>query len=360
MNRKKIFITGAHVLFCLLFVGWFYTNSFIRPYAIFYPYKEIISALLVLFIIYLNYLILIPYFIRRSYYKGYIFLSLLLLVVLSIAELQLVKNDILGCIELSSNGLLSEKRIYLLSILLMLVLRNSGFYLFFTILRLYELTKANALIEKKEALNQDGLILLLPLQGKPISINIKYVSYFSHERNQTFIHGISSEAASIYFTLNNIQEYLGDNCLRVNKENIITFTNIISYNKDEVVVKNGKGNKQRSLTYYKKDAQNILSVLRKKVPDLEEKNAINSQKMQDGGIKEDEKNDIGGINALILDEIRNDPCISVVTLAQKLKGKSSLRTIERKLEELKKSGYIKFEGSKKTGGYYFVERKDRK
>jgi len=80
---------------------------------------------------------------------------------------------------------------------------------------------------------------------------------------------------------------------------------------------------------------------------LEEKNTINPQKTQNDGIKEDEKNDIGGINSLILDEIQNNPGISVITFAQKLKEKSSLRTIERKLEELRKSGYVKFESSKK-------------
>ncbi|MCL2289805.1 MAG: LytTR family transcriptional regulator DNA-binding domain-containing protein [Bacteroidetes bacterium] len=241
------------------------------------------------------------------------------------------------------------------NILFVIFLRNAGFYLFFTVFKLYLQTKATALIEKKEALSHDGLILLLPLRGKPISININYVSYFSHERNLTFIHDTEGKASSIYSTLSNIQEYLGDSCLRVNKENIITFTNIISYNEREVIVKDGKDNKQSSLTYSKKDAQNILNTLREKVPSLEEKRI--DKKKQNEGVnvqKDDGKCEFEGIKKLILEEINNFPGINTITLTQKFGKKSSLSTIERKLKELKESGLIEFRGAPKTGGYYPV------
>ena len=65
MNRKKFFNIGTHILFCLLFVYWFYTKSFIRPYAVGQPYKEIICALMILLTIYVNYIVLIPYFTKK-------------------------------------------------------------------------------------------------------------------------------------------------------------------------------------------------------------------------------------------------------------------------------------------------------
>jgi len=42
-----------------------------------------------------------------------------------------------------------------------------------------------------------------------------------------------------------------------------------------------------------------------------------SSKTQDGGIKNDEKRNIGGIKEVILEEIRNNPGIFVVILAKR-------------------------------------------
>jgi hypothetical protein len=274
-----------------------------------------------------------------------------LIVALSITELQMVKNDILRCfqhIDISSFDLHKHLR----NVLFLIFLRNAGFYLFFTVLKLYQQVKATALIEKKEALKHDGLILLMPLRGAPVAINIKYVCYFSHEKNYTFIHNTEGKTISTYSTLSNIQEYLGDYCLRINKENVITYTNIISYNKEGVVVKWKNPHKTVTLPYYKKDAPSVLQALRKKVPELEEKSINFANKIQNGTIKEDEKKAIGTINEVILEEIKNNPGIYVIHLAQKLHEKMSLRTLKRKLNDLKKSGHIEFRGSKKTGGYY--------
>jgi hypothetical protein len=266
-------------------------------------------------------------------------------------EFVIVKNDILRCVYHDESFDLDH---YLYRILFVIFLRNASFYLFFTVLKLYQQTKAIALIEKKEALKHDGLVLLMPLRGAPVSINIKYVCYFSHEKNLTFIHNTFGKVTSVYSTLKNILEYLGDYCLQINKENIITYTNIIRYNNDTVTIKEGKGNKQKLLTYYKKDVPNILNKLREKVPDLEEKNTKFSHQNHFDGVNDDKRHKSGGLKNEILEEITNNPGISVVIIAQKMKEKASLRTIERKLKELKKSEHIVYRGSDKTGGYYLV------
>jgi hypothetical protein len=142
--------------------------------------------------------------------------------------------------------------------------------------------------------------------------------------------------------------------LRINNENIITYTNIVSYNKEEVVVKWKNPDKTVALPYYKKDVQSVLQALRKKVPELEGKNTNFANKIQNGTINDDEKEAIGTINNIILEEIKNNPGIYVINLVSKLHEKISSRTLKRKLNELKTSGHIEFRGSKKTGGYYLV------
>jgi hypothetical protein len=355
MNKRKFLFLGIQILFCTLLIYWFYTNSYIRPYAILHPYKEIICALLVILLIYFSYFILSPfYFIRNSYFKSYILLSLLIIGIVSIAELLIVKADIIRCIGFDESYIDT----YLLNILFVIFLRDMSFYLFFSVLKLYMQTKANALLEKKAALKDTGLVLLLPLRGNPISININYVSYFAQKKNNTFIHNTVGKPIPIYSSLNYLKNYLMDYCLRINKDIIITFTNIISYNAKRVVIADGKRNTKKSFTFYKKSANEILCTLRKKVPELEEKNDLITLKNDISGginqINDDEKITHGGITELILEEIKKKEGIHVRQLAEFFKGRISLRTIERRVKELRENNVIEFRGANKNGGYYIV------
>ena len=350
MNRKKIFATGMHILFCIFLVYGFCTNSIIRPYAINHPYKELVSALLVLLAIYLNYIILVPYFIKKIRYKSYIFLSILLIGVFTIVEILMVKSDIIRCVAQIKDFNIDK---YLFRISIMIYLRNAAFYLFFTVLKLYQQTKTEAFLDKKAVLRDTGLMLLPTVQGEPTSINIRFVSYFSQNKNDTFIHWTVGKPSHIYSSLNYIQSYLDKYCLRINRDTIITFTNIASYNEEKVIVIDGKAKSRTALPFYKKDAEFLLSTLRKNVPELEEK-AILTNKLQDGGVKNDEKDALGGVNHAILEAISGNPRISVIKLAKILEEKIAFRTLERKLKELKDAGKIKYEGSDKTGGYCIV------
>ena len=355
MTRKKILNFCFHILFSILLIHWFYNNTYIRPYTVAHPYKEIIVALLLLFVIYVNFFVLIPRSFNKANFRNYFFISLLLLLGVSIIEFVLVKNDIIKCIGGVDDAI---KAIYFRNILLIIFLRYSGFYLFFTVLKFYLLTKSKAFIERKAVLINTGFIVLNPIQGKPITININFISYFSQDKNNTFIHYTRGATTPIYSSLNHIQEYLGSMCFRINKESVITFTNVISYDDESVRVAGEKSDLSVSLKYSKSFAQNIQQTLREILPDLEQKNEkIISKNDTFGGITDqssDEKTTRGGLNELILEEIKKKEGIHVWQLAEIFEGKISLRTIERILKELSDKGVIEFRGSKKTGGYYVV------
>ena len=354
MNKNKFLHlgirVGIHILFCLSLIYWFYTNSFIRPYAISHPYKEIICALLVLLLVYLNYLILTPYFVRNFKYKSYALFSLGATGIFALAELLIVKTDIIKCIG-GSNGSFDINN-YLFRTLFVIFLRNLSFYLFFTVLKLYLQTKEDALLEKKEVLKSTGLITLIPLRGEPISFYLNFVSYFSKSKNYTVVHSVNGKPVSVYYTLNAIKEYLNNSCLRVNKNIIITFTNIVSYNSNSVTVKENRKNSHKSFPFYTTEANEILFLLRKTVPELEEKDAFFSQKIENGTVNDGEKNKIDTLKKVVLEEIKQNPGINTLKIHENLQKKISLRTIKRRLKELTEEGLIERKGSDKTGGYF--------
>ena len=134
MTRKKILLFSAHILFCILLIKWFSENTYIRPYTVAHPYKEIIVAVLLLLVVYINYLVLIPRIFNKNKLPYYFFFSLLLLSGASVIEFYLVKSDILKCIGTMDEAIIS---LYYRNILFLIFLRYSGFYLFFTVLKFF-------------------------------------------------------------------------------------------------------------------------------------------------------------------------------------------------------------------------------
>ena len=283
-------------------------------------------------------------------------MTILLIGLISIFELLIVKSNILRCFG-DPNISSSEMNSYLLLYLFVVFLRNGSFYLFFTVLRLYQQSKKNRITDRETALKDTGTVIMMPIRGKQIALNIKQISYFSHKKNISFVHRVKGQAIAIYSTLANVQDYLGAYCLRINKENVITFSNIVNYNKERVIVKGGS-DRNISLLYAKKDVPHILQTLRLKAPDLEEKNATSTLKNDTfGGVsnrKDDENNSIGGVKNQILEEIKKKEGMHVWQLAEIFEGRVSQRTIERRLKKLKEEGVIEFRGSDKNGGYHMV------
>jgi len=99
MTKNSLIYLLIHILFCLLFTYWFYNNSMIRPVCINSLYKEIISAGIVLMLVYVNYFILVPKVLMKNLYIMYIFLSLLLIFTCGIIELYMVESDIAQCVK---------------------------------------------------------------------------------------------------------------------------------------------------------------------------------------------------------------------------------------------------------------------
>jgi len=59
--------------------------------------------------------------------------------------------------------------------------------------------------------------------------------------------------------------------------------------------------------FSKKNVEYILHALRKKIPNLEEKNATNLAKTENGNVNDDAKTKMGNVKTVILEEIKNNP-----------------------------------------------------
>ena len=326
----------------------------IRPGAINHPYKEVVSAVILLLILYTNYFIFLPRIFYRNHHLRYILVSLLLVCLSGLAELWLVESDISLCVKSAFPENLYTKYIY--TVLLLIIFRNGGFYLFFTMLGLYRYTKKNAFTEKKAIMQKEGVASFLRCNRANIVLDISKIIYFQQEKNRTIIHTNSGKSYSIYSSLRDIEKYMGVRCFRISRETLVNYECITSYSHDYLVVKNSKSGGTKSLYFFKNNPSSVYTLLQKKLPQLEQKNETIAPKNDAFGRvilqKNDEKIKNGRENILILEEIRKKGGIHVHQLAEIFKEQFSLRTLGRRLKELKDSGKIEFRGSDRTGGYF--------
>jgi hypothetical protein len=353
----KKFITVqliVHILFCTTLLYGFCYFSVIRPGTYAHPYKEFISAIILLLIIYVNYLVFVPKIIYRNLYTLYIIVSLCLVILSGLIEMLIVKNDISSCVRNSFSE--SGYKHYIYTITWMIMLRNGGFYFFFTVLGLYKNNKKIALIKDKTICNDQGVVSFLRCNGLYIVLKISKILYFQQNRNRTTIYINDGNNYSVYSSLSDIEDYLGNKCLRINRKTLVIYDNIASFSYNHIMIKDTKNTKMNSFNFFKSKCSNIYIDLQQKLPHLEQKNTTNPQKNDDFGrintTSHDEKTTHGRTNDLILEEIRKNSNIHASKLMEILKIPE--RTLRRRLKELCEQGMIEFRGSNKTGGYHIV------
>jgi len=267
----------------------------------------------------------------------------------------MVESDISKCVRHAISAATYQR--FILHTSFMVTLRNGAFYLFFTTFGFHYYTKKNALKEKISIGKKTGILSFIRCDNKGLLMDIDRIIYFQQKGNCTTIHTTSGRCFFVYNSLSQIENY-SDILVRINRNTIVNRDKIVSFTHDSLVIKQSKRGRLLSLYYYKIFTSSVYTILQKAVPHLEKKNEkIIPKNDVFGGLvsqKDDETTKYGGLNALILDEILNNPGINTRELVENLKGKIHLRTLERRLSELKKSGKIKSKRGGKERGYFIV------
>lgn len=362
---KKIIVrTVLNVLFIIGLLYFFRNNSILRPIAKGAYYKEYLSALFLLSMIYFNYLILTPKFFQKRRYILFFILALAGILISSSAEMILVFPNIKNCFPSSLDD--PQTKLYFLDVFQLINLRNTGFILFFFVLRIFEHERETLEKERIALAKNKGFICVPNGRDNMKTISILDISYILHEKNYTYIHTIDGNRYCKYCSMSSMEDLLPENLfLRVNRNTIIPLNIITRFTEDSVTILYGNPAQEMS-----------FSLSEKYVPNMREKIAsagglnrpyggLNSQ---NGGLKDR----FGGLNESIdmanlekfMDNIAHDedllnlcriiakdPSVTTKSLSEQLH--IPLRTIERKIKYLKDNGVLQHNGAKKNGGYAF-------
>ena len=361
-HMRTTVIVLLNILFCIILLWLFTRNAFLRPYAG-SPAKEIIAASLLLLTLYANYFLL-----YSLLYKNHPVLYWLSVIAASLitagADMAIAYPNIAKCsafiiAEIGTVQFFSQHILFIFG-------RNLAFNFFPFMIRERK--------EMQEALDTETKIVYQNVQMIDVTervkphrmhlIPISDIYYCMQDTNYTRFYVIQEDYWYMRYGSMKYLEQLFDNkdFVRVSPNVLVPFRYIESCDELKVVMKKMSWTKE-PLTFqvYPKRKKQIAEEINefiqaRKRAEAESGNAegeeveVETQEKRNASMPPQKKLDA------VLSYIRINPgCRSTIIVSH---TKYSLSTVERCLTELRKQGLIKYEGSKKFGGYKAVDSRD--
>ena len=259
-NKKKTLFNSLMHLIFWAGVCYFFTHfSSLRPGG--GLYKEFVSVLFIMAMVYLNYFCLIPKFFQTGKLKQYWLFALLSIVIAGVGEFILVLPEIRKCSNSTPLDLIPT---VFRTFLFLIILRDFGFFLFFFLLRLY-----NDLIirhiREKQMISAATQAIFIPLKnGAMKEVKISEIVYISQEKNYSYFYLINGMRYHQYSSLSETEQLFPENtCLRINKSILVILSNVVSYNKTSIQVNLKEKGLPVTLKISEKYRDTVLSTLSK-------------------------------------------------------------------------------------------------
>lgn len=283
---------------CLLFVRF----SFLRPMCNTHIYKELLCVLLILAVVLITRYITIPKLFMCGRYGVFWAISVCMLVFASLLEMLLVKPDIECKIYTSL-----KMDIYLFYIYVIVCLRDSLFFAWFLLLRLYILQKDTFRAKQRASVMEHQSVQFSLPDHAEASIPIDLILYIQETHHETRVHCTNGDTV----TISNPLSY----CTEMIPAPLWTFDG-----KDKMVFH------QHLLEYFASQSDQNVHEIKTVV-------LLSQRQFQ------------------IFDFIRHHPNCTAPFIKENMSGKDSLRTIEREIALLREKELVSHTGSSKGGGY---------
>lgn len=378
MKKSKIVEIGVHIILWMIIMYFFTHYSYLRPSRLEVFYKEILTVVMIAVMVYLNYLFLIPQFLQKGKLSLYWSLSVCSILLVSLGEFFLFKPIVEKCYS-SAIGT-KEFDHYLITMFVMLNIRNLSFFMFSFLIRIYQDISKRYLLEKQIVSQKTQTISVVLSSKEAKLVNISDISYLSHNYNYTTLHLVSGSKLEQYISLKEMEAILPKGTfLRINKNCIVMLSQILDYDRHSVILKPIDDEGSKVLPISQKERGNLLLQLgryiQKTIEDnsknagVNSKNAgVDNENMSKEGLcagekffqNEEKKRNLddlplNDIAKKVLFFIIENPGTKLSAIAKSVQR--SERTLERPLKSLTELGLVNFVGAPKFGGYYPVEQR---
>lgn len=304
-KHKKVFTIAMNALFWLFTCLFFVRFSFLRPMCNTHIYKELLCVLMILAVVLITRCITIPKLFVCGRYGVFWAVSVCMLVFAALLEILLVKPDIESKIYTSLS-----MDIYFFYIFVIVYLRDSLFFAWFLLLRLYILQRdAFRTKQRASAMEHRSVQFTLP-DHTEVSIPIDLILYIQGTGQKPQVHCTDGE--------------------------ILTIASPLSYCKEMIPATLWTFDGNDKMVFHRHLSEYFTTQLNQEVREIKSVVLLSQRQFR------------------IFEFIRQHPNCTVPFIMENMSGKHSLRTIEREIATLRGLGVIAHSGSTKGGGYEVV------
>ena len=356
------------VVFSAIVLTVFRFYSILRPVAFGALYKELISAVIVLALCFLNYFILYPRLYARRRLLFYVIATVLTAMVATLLEFLLVYPQISEFVNRINDVSSFE---YYVVMTLSLFIRDACFiFLFFSIRMLEtaydEYKDVNVLLQ-----NTKDLLLARTDDKKRnlVTVRLSDIAYCRQNENYAYIYLADGTKVYRNCSLKSLYEQLTPSrVVRISRKELVFNRHIVSYDNNSVYVDASNEDAPVGLEITDTYRRQALLLLKehcvfagnqqsRHVPEVTTVDVLQSaytpqqtekDVVQEENLSEDEPQAAQQVLSFISE---HPGCKSSDLTGQ---FHISLSTVNRILRQLKAEGLITYEGSKKTGGYRAV------
>ena len=300
-HRKGITIV-FNLLFWLVACHLFLSYTLLRPMCNTHPYKEFVCFGLIVAVVYVTRWITIPKLLSNGKYGLFWLISVCMLLLAVLIELLLVKSDI----EENEYFTLNNNT-YLLYVSGVLFLRDSCFFAWFLVLRLYTLQKETFKAKQRASVLEHQAVQFSTPDHKEISIPIDLIVYIQEKDHSTRVHCTTGEVITVEEPFSHCKKMIPDTFWTLEGPNKMVFHQHLS---------------EYVQTQSKPEIREIKTVI-----------MLSDRQYR------------------IFKTIRENPGCNAAFLYDRFRKKVTMRTIERDLATLRSNGVIVHTGTNKEGGY---------
>lgn len=300
-HRKKLEI-AFNLLFWFLTCCLFVRVSALRPMCNTHLYKELLCVGIIALLVFLTRCYTIPRLFLRGKYGLFWIVSVCLLLLAAIVEILLVKPDIEDKLALAQG-----KSIFLLNYCGFIFLRDSCFFAWFLVFRLYALQKDSFRTKQRASVIEHHSVQFSTPDQKEISIPIDIMVYIQETDHTTQVHCTDDSILIVAEPLSYCKE-------------MIPATLWTSDGSDKIVF-------HQHLSEFFQTWNNL------EIREIKTITMLSDRQFR------------------VFEIIRRNPGCSVTFIYKSFQGKVTQRTIERDLASLRSKEVIVHTGSNRDGGY---------
>ena len=301
-SHKRVVALVLNILFWLVSCFFFIRFSVLRPMCNVHVYKEFVCFLFIMAVVLLTRWLTIPKLFSRGRYGEFWLVSVCLLLAATTLEIILVKPDIQG-----KNYYTQGQNTYLFYLYEMVFLRDSCFFAWFLVFRLYILQKSVFRAKQRASVLEHQSVQFSLPNHTEVSVPVDIILYIQESDHTTQVYCKDNETITVMETLSYCKEMIPSTLWTADGSDKIVFHRFFS--------------------------QVFHAQQEHEVREIKTVTLLNKRQFQ------------------IFDIIYRNPGCNATFIADNLFGKINIRTVERDIAALRNKGVMSHIGSKREGGY---------